>query len=76
MEDATNIDEPGSIQPARVFNAPPADPIGPTVTEPTDAEVEDVKQVQVAGDELPDAPGPAAEALRMVQPPPGLAENL
>ena len=76
MEDATNIDEPGSIQPARVFNAPPADPIGPTVTEPTDAEVEDVKQVQVAGDELPDAPGPAAEALRMVQPPPGLAEDL
>jgi len=76
MEDTTNAEEPGSIQPAGVFNAPPADPVGPTVTEPTDAEVEDVKNVEVAEDKLPDAPGPAAEALRMVQPPSGLPEDL
>jgi hypothetical protein len=78
-EDTTNVDEPGSLQPAGVFNAPPADPddvVGPTVTEPTDAEVEDAKKVEPAEDELPDAPGPAAEALRMMQSKSGLPEDL
>ncbi|KAI4691927.1 uncharacterized protein J4E84_002895 [Alternaria hordeiaustralica] len=78
-EDTTNAEEPGSIQPAGVFNAPPADAddvVGPTVTEPTDAEVGDVKKVEVAEGELPDAPGPAAEALRLAQPTSGLPEDL
>ncbi|KAI4637572.1 hypothetical protein J4E83_000389 [Alternaria metachromatica] len=78
-EDITNAEEPGSIQPAGVFNAPPADAddvVGPTVTEPTDAEVGDVKKVEVAEGELPDAPGPAAEALRLAQPTSGLPEDL
>ncbi|KAI4956286.1 hypothetical protein J4E91_000497 [Alternaria rosae] len=78
-EDTTNVGEPGSTQPAGVFSAPPADAddvVGPTVTEPTDVEVEDVKKVEVAEDELPDAPGPAAEALRLVQPKSGLPEDL
>ncbi|EOA83461.1 hypothetical protein ACJQWK_00458 [Exserohilum turcicum] len=67
-EAVTNVDEPGSIQPAEVFNAPPADAndaVGPAVTEPTDAEVETKNDASVASDELPDAPGPAAEALRL-----------
>ncbi|KAI4713284.1 hypothetical protein J4E89_002263 [Alternaria sp. Ai002NY15] len=78
-EDTTNAEEPGSIQPAGVFNAPPADAddvVGPTVTEPTDTEVGDVKKVEVAEGELPDAPGPAAEALRLAQPTSGLPEDL
>ncbi|KAF1834884.1 hypothetical protein BDW02DRAFT_314976 [Decorospora gaudefroyi] len=69
-EETTNAEEPGSIQPAGVFNAPPADPddvIGPTVTEPADAEVKGEEKEDVAKDELPDAPGPAAEALRLAQ---------
>jgi hypothetical protein len=67
-EDTTNDQEPGSIQPAGVFNAAPADPedvVGPHITEPTDAEVEGEKEEDLARDELPDAPGPAAEALRL-----------
>ena len=75
-EDTTDAQELGSIQPAGIFNAPPADPLGAIVTEPTNTEAEDVKKVEVAEDELPDAPGPAAEALRMVQPPSGLPEGL
>ncbi|KAG9189403.1 hypothetical protein G6011_06271 [Alternaria panax] len=76
MEDTADAEEPGSIQPAGVFHAPPADPVGPTVTEPTDAELGDVRTVEVAEDELPDAPGPAAEALRVAQPPSGLPKDL
>lgn len=67
-EDTTDAEEPGSIQPLGVFNAPPADPddiVGPTVTEPTDAQVGAPTKEEPAEDELPDAPGPAAEALRL-----------
>jgi hypothetical protein len=66
-EDTTMDDEPGTIQPAGVFSAVPADPedvVGPHITEPTDAEVEGDDKEELAEDELPDAPGPAAEALR------------
>ncbi|EMD63581.1 hypothetical protein GGP41_005769 [Bipolaris sorokiniana] len=68
-EAVTEADEPGSIQPAGIFNAPPADPdsvVGPTVTEPVNVEVEDGNKEKIAKDELPEAPGPAAEALRLV----------
>jgi hypothetical protein len=78
-EDTTNAEEPGSIQPAGIFNAPPADPddvVGPTVTEPTDAEVEDDKKEVVPEDELPEAPGPAAEALRFAKQKSNLPEDL
>lgn len=67
-EAVTKVDEPGSIQPAGVFNPPPADldeAVGLTVTEPADAEVEGENTEQVPEGELPDAPGPAAEALRL-----------
>ncbi|KAL6704861.1 hypothetical protein ACN47E_007544 [Coniothyrium glycines] len=66
-EDATTEEEVDTIQPAAVFGAPPADPeevVGPRVTEPSDAEVEDDTKETLAPDALPDAPGPAAEALR------------
>jgi hypothetical protein len=78
-EDLTVAEEPGAIQPAGVFNAPPADPddvVGPTVTEPTDAEMEGEKKEDVAKDELPDAPGPAAEGLRLAQQTSDLPEDL
>jgi hypothetical protein len=78
-EDITNAEEPGSIQPAGVFNAPPADAddiVGPKVTEPTDAEVEGDKKEVVAQNELPDAPGPAAEALRFAKQKSDLPEDL
>jgi hypothetical protein len=67
-EAITEADAPGSIQPAGIFNAPPMDPddvVGPTVTEPADAEVENEDDQKLATDELPEAPGPAAEALRL-----------
>lgn len=66
-EDTTMDEEPGMIQPATVFSAAPADPedvVGPRITEPTDAEMEIRTEPEAAKDELPDAPGPAAEALR------------
>ncbi|KAL5114880.1 hypothetical protein ACEQ8H_007198, partial [Pleosporales sp. CAS-2024a] len=65
-EDTTMDEEPGSIQTVGVFNAAPADPediVGPHMTEPTDAEVEGEGKNKLAQDELPDAPGSAAEAL-------------
>ncbi|KAH4219064.1 hypothetical protein HBH92_183290 [Parastagonospora nodorum] len=69
-EDTTADNEPGSIQPAEVFNAAPADPedvVEPHVTEPADPEVDGDEKEELAEDELPDAPGPAAEALRLKQ---------
>jgi hypothetical protein len=78
-EDTTNAQEPGSLQPAGVFNAPPADPddvVGPTVTEPTNAEVEGDQKEEVGKNELPDAPGPAAEALRFAKLKSELPEDL
>ncbi|KAF2126255.1 hypothetical protein P153DRAFT_425419 [Dothidotthia symphoricarpi CBS 119687] len=76
-EDTTMADEPGALQPAEVFSAAPADPedvVGPRVTEPADEEVEDEEKAP-AEDELPEAPGPAAEALRYAQQERGLSEN-
>jgi hypothetical protein len=67
-EDTTMDAEPGTVQPAGVFSAPPADPedvIGPKVTEPSDNEVDGNQAEDLAPDELPTAPGPAAEALRI-----------
>jgi hypothetical protein len=64
----TTTDVPGAIQPASIFSAAPADPedvVGPKITEPTDEEVGE-KTAELAQDELPDAPGPAAEALRLM----------
>ncbi|KAH7065758.1 hypothetical protein BKA63DRAFT_164296 [Paraphoma chrysanthemicola] len=69
-EDTTADNEPGTIQPLSVFNAAPADPediVGPKVTEPVDEEVKSEQEEKLANDELPDAPGPAAEALRFVR---------
>jgi hypothetical protein len=69
-EDTTTDTEPGTLQPAGVFNAAPADPedvVGPKVTEPADSEVDGNNTEELAQDELPDAPGPAAEALRLKQ---------
>lgn len=69
-EENTAEDEPGAIQPTTVFSAPPADPdevVGPKVTGPTDEEIGGDEKNGLADDELPDAPGPAAEALRFAQ---------
>ncbi|KAF2821335.1 hypothetical protein CC86DRAFT_359086 [Ophiobolus disseminans] len=69
-EDTTMDDEPGTVQPAGVFSAPPADPedvVGPKITEPTNEEMGGDKDEEAAQDELPDAPGPAAEALRITK---------
>lgn len=69
-EDSTNAEEASTIQPAAVFSAPPADPedvVGPRVTEPADEESKVEKQEVSDPDELPDAPGPAAEALHLTQ---------
>jgi len=69
-EDTTMDDEPGTIQPVGVFNAAPADPedvVGPKITEPTNEEMGGDKEEETANDELPDAPGPAAEALRLAR---------
>lgn len=69
-EDTTMDEEPGTIQPAGVFSAAPADPedvIGPKITEPADDEVEKEQTQRLSKDELPDAPGPAAEALRFAR---------
>ncbi|KAI8942100.1 hypothetical protein NX059_000195 [Plenodomus lindquistii] len=78
-EDSTNAEEPGTVQPAGVFAAPPADPedvVGPTVTVPTDEEMGDAEQEGPAIDGLPDAPGPAAEALRFAKQETDLPEDV
>lgn len=74
-EDTTYEEEVGGPQPTKVFKAAPAAPeddqVGPHITEPTDEEVEvepKDKEADVIQDELPEAPGPAAEALRLAQP--------
>lgn len=76
-EDNTMDEEVGGPQPTQIFRAAPAGPeddqVGPHITEPTDAEAEvESKETggSVAQDELPEAPGPAAEALRLAQPEP------
>lgn len=54
-------------QPVGVFIAAPADPeevVGPRITEPPATEAEKPKVEKPDSEELPDAPGPAAEALR------------
>ncbi|KAF2028155.1 hypothetical protein EK21DRAFT_70301 [Setomelanomma holmii] len=69
-EDTTGDNEPGSIQPSAVFSAAPADPedvLGPKVTEPAEEAREAQQNDRVTEDEQPDAPGPAAEALRFAQ---------
>lgn len=74
-EDTTT---PGSIQPAEVFNAAPADPedvVEPHVTEPAGVEVEGDQKEELASDYLPDAPGPAAEALRLKRQDEEMAED-
>ncbi|KZM21257.1 uncharacterized protein EKO05_0011485 [Ascochyta rabiei] len=74
-EDTTMEEEAGGPQPTQIFRAAPAGPeddqVGPHITEPTDeeAEVEATEQkADAVQDELPGAPGPAAEALRLAQP--------
>jgi len=69
-EDTTVDDAPSTTQPVGVFNAAPADPedvVGPHITEPSNEEMGGDKEEAPATDELPDAPGPAAEALRLAQ---------
>jgi hypothetical protein len=66
-EDTTMEDEPGTIEPATVFNGAPADVkdfVGPKITEPADEEAQADTKDEVTPDELPDAPRPAAEALK------------
>lgn len=66
-EDTTLDEEPAGPQPAGVFRPPPTDAedvVGPKVTEPTDAEMVSGSTEAPTENELPDAPGPAAEALR------------
>ena len=74
-EDTTAEEEVGGPQPTQVFRSAPAPPeddqVGPHITEPTDkeAEVEAKREsADVPNDKLPEAPGPAAEALRLAQP--------
>ena len=74
-EDTTAEEEVGGPQPTRIFRAAPAAPeddqVGPHITEPTDEEAEREgkdEEADLAQDELPEAPGPAAEALRLAQP--------
>lgn len=74
-EDTTAEEEVGGPQPTEVFRAAPAAPeddqVGPHITEPTDEETEveaKDEKADVAQDELPEAPGPAAEALRLARP--------
>ncbi|KAH8704649.1 hypothetical protein GQ44DRAFT_831325 [Phaeosphaeriaceae sp. PMI808] len=81
-EDTTMAEEPGAVQPTEVFSATPADPedvVGPKITEPKDEAMADEKQDGLGKDELPDAPGPAAEALRFARqdktPTPGIIEE-
>ncbi|KAJ4335957.1 hypothetical protein N0V95_008759, partial [Ascochyta clinopodiicola] len=76
-EDTTMEEEAGGPQPTQIFRAAPAgledDQVGPHITEPTDEEAEVEAKEQKADtvqDELPEAPGPAAEALRLAQPEP------
>ncbi|KAF2993450.1 hypothetical protein E8E13_001992 [Curvularia kusanoi] len=73
-EDTTAQEEVGGPQPTQVFRAAPAAPeddqVGPHITEPTDEEAEAESgdgNKEVENDELPEAPGPAAEALRVTQ---------
>jgi hypothetical protein len=66
-EETTMEDEPGTIEPATVFNGAPADVedfVGPKITEPADEEAQADTKDEVTPDELPDAPRPAAEALK------------
>lgn len=80
-EDTTMEEETGGPQPIQIFRAAPADPedvVGPHVTEPTDKEAEveaKEEETDVAQDKLPQAPGPAAEALRLAQPEPEQQED-
>ncbi|KAF1927379.1 uncharacterized protein M421DRAFT_421782 [Didymella exigua CBS 183.55] len=74
-EDTTAEEEIGGPQPTEVFSAAPTtledDQVGPHITEPTDEEVEvkaKGKKADIAQDELHEAPGPAAEALRLARP--------
>ncbi|KAH6625861.1 hypothetical protein C7974DRAFT_456189 [Boeremia exigua] len=74
-EDTTAEEEAGGLQPTEVFRPAPAAPeddqVGPHITEPTDEEAEiDAKgeKAKDAEGELPEAPGPAAETLRLAQP--------
>ncbi|KAJ8108611.1 hypothetical protein OPT61_g8055 [Boeremia exigua] len=74
-EDTTAEEEVGGPQPTEVFRTAPAgledDQVGPHITEPKDEEVEvetKGEEADVAQTELPEAPGPAAEALRLAQP--------
>lgn len=73
-EDTTAQEEVGGPQPTEVFRAAPAglgdDQVGPQITEPTDEEMEveaKEEKEEAAQDGLPEAPGPAAEALRLAQ---------
>lgn len=73
-EDTTAEEEVGGPQPTEVFRSAPAAPgddqVGPHITEPTDEEAEveaNNGRADTAKDELPEAPGPAAEALRVAQ---------
>jgi uncharacterized membrane protein YgcG len=73
-EDTTAEEEVGGPQPTQVFRTAPAalddDQVGPHITEPTDEEAEvkaKAETTAVANDELPETPGPAAEALRVTQ---------
>ncbi|KAJ4986716.1 sap domain-containing protein [Stagonosporopsis vannaccii] len=73
-EDTTAEEEVGGPQPTEVFRTAPAAPeddqVGPHITEPTDEEMEvkaKDKDKEAVQDELPEAPGPAAEALRLAQ---------
>ncbi|KAF2629404.1 hypothetical protein BU25DRAFT_389586 [Macroventuria anomochaeta] len=74
-EDTTAEEEVGDPQPTQVFRAAPAAPeddqVEPHITEPTDEEAEvetKDEKADVAQDALPEAPGPAAEALRLARP--------
>ncbi|KAF9691684.1 hypothetical protein EKO04_010265 [Ascochyta lentis] len=74
-EDTTMEEEVGGPQPTEIFRAAPAGPeddqVGPHITEPTDKEVEveaEGDKADPVQDELPEAPGPAAEALKLAQP--------
>lgn len=65
-DDATDENEACAVQHAKVLSAPPTGPedvVGPRITQPPDIAVEGAKK-GLADDELPNASGPAAEALR------------
>lgn len=67
-------EEVGGPQPTQVFNAAPAalddGQVGPHISEPADAEMEvgaKEEGADIARNKLPEAPGPAAEALSLAQ---------